>query len=121
MDEAGRVIEIDELGEGFFESDSIAHRIEELAIHRTSGERFAGQHGARFAELLGLTEVLEVRDSMMRAWGEAAHDHQKGVLISECFTPSDDGTRDRVWSTWVSAKNAVVRELEKKMGLHRTQ
>lgn len=119
MDEGGRVLEFDELGEGFYESDSIAHRIEELAIHRTSGVSFAGQHGERFAELLGLSEVAEVRDSMTRAWGEAAHDHAKGMLVTECFTPSDYGKKDRIWSTWVAAKEPAVRRLETATGLTR--
>jgi hypothetical protein len=119
MDEAGRVIEFDELGEGFYESDSIAHRIEELAIHRTSGVSFAGKHGERFAKLLGLSEVAEVRDSMTRAWGEAARDHVKGMLVTECFTPSDYGKKDRVWSTWIDARESAVRGLETATGLTR--
>jgi hypothetical protein len=120
VDEAGRVFEFDELGEPFYESDSIAHRIEQLAVHRTTGVCFTGRHGERSAKLLGLAEVGEARDSMTRAWGEPAQDHVKGVFVEECFTPSRYGARDRVWSTWIDAADAVVRKAETRLKLKRS-
>lgn len=45
MDEAGRVVEIDDLSEQFYESDTIEHRIEQLAVY----DRFR-----KFQELDGL-------------------------------------------------------------------
>lgn len=113
MDEGGRVIEYDELGVNVYQSDSLAHRIEELAIHRTIGEPFAGQHGERFAAALGLTEVAEVRDSMSRAWGEARHDHVRGTLVAEMFAPFEYGQTDRTWTTWVNGPPATLQKLKR--------
>jgi len=108
MDEAGRVVEIDDLGERFYESDSIEHRIEQLALFDAGGsQQLSGQLGEELAAALGLDPIPETSDSFQRYWGSggSAYEHGSGVLLCECFTPSDYGAHDRVWSTWLSSRS----------------
>jgi hypothetical protein len=106
MDETGRIVEIDDLGERFYESDSIDHRIEQLALFDSGdSHRMAGRRGDELAAVLGLAPIVEAGDSQQRYWAKngSAHETGRGVLLSEVFTPSDYGARDRVWSTWLSS------------------
>lgn len=106
-DEAGRIVEIDDLGERFYESDSIEHRIEQLALFDAGdSERLDGRRGEEIAAILELEPVPEAADSRNRYWarGGSAYEHGKGVLLWECFTPSDYGKKDLVWSTWIMAR-----------------
>ena len=104
--ESGRVVELDELGERFYESDSLVHRLEQLALFDSGvpARRYEGARGEALAARLGLAPIPEASDSMQRYWGTGGSrfETSEGVQVSECLTPSDYGARDRVWSTWIS-------------------
>lgn len=103
MDEAGRIVEIDDLGERFYESDSIAHRIEQLALYDWCANNIAsvpGFHGRALATALDLAHIHEASDSRQRYWASAI----SGILVRESLEPSDYGKRDLVEKTWISAR-----------------
>lgn len=110
MDEAGRIVEIDDLGERFYESDSITHRIEQLALFDWHGnvECVAGFQGAALAKALELLMIPEACDSRQRYWASPGATARKGILVRESFEPRDYGSRELVEKTWISAGTKAV-------------
>ena len=106
MDEAGRVVEIDDLGERFYESDTLTHRIEQLARFHfgTHAERLEGGHGERLARALDLRAIEAATDSRQRYW-EAA---DSSLLVRESLEPADYGSRTLVTLTWLMAPSPEV-------------
>jgi hypothetical protein len=99
MDEAGRVVEIDDLAEQFYASDSIEHRIEQLAVFERFDDnaRLEGFHGKTLANAFSLERLDEACDSRQRIW--AGPD----LMVRESLEPPGYGKRGLVQLTWVSA------------------
>lgn len=109
MDEGGRIVEIDDLGERFYESDTIAHRIEQLALfdwHGLHRKRLEGFCGRAIAEALDLELLGEACDSRQRFWASPGATAKRGILVRESREPSDYGKRDLVELTWIGAGGA---------------
>lgn len=103
MDETGRIVEIDDLGESFYASDSIAHRIEQLALYDWHARNIFcvdGFRGRSLASELDLVHIREASDSRQRYWASPI----SGILVRESLEPSDYGKRDLVEKTWISAR-----------------
>jgi hypothetical protein len=112
MDDAGVVVEIDDLGQRFYESDTLEHRIEQLALfdHGPEVERLDGCHGERIAKALGLEPIDHATDSRQRYWMRFE------LLVRESLEPSEYGQRDLVERTWVSGptREAVRAAIERR-------
>jgi hypothetical protein len=109
IDEAGRIVEIDDLGERFYESDTIEHRVEQLALFDvgTHVKALEGRHGERIAKELHLVSLREPSDSRQRFWTRDAEDPST-LLVRESLEPSDYGRRDLVPRTWLSASHVAA-------------
>jgi hypothetical protein len=102
--ETGHVVEVDDLGERFFESDSVAHRIEQLALEEAAAYRqLSGRRGGELAETLDLLPIPEASDSKNAYWRGSDSEAQDGLLVLERFTPRAYGAREREWTTWLLA------------------
>lgn len=113
MDEAGRIVEIDDLGERFYESDSVAHRIEQLALFDWHGGIIAcvpGFQGTAVATAHGLLPLDEPSDSRQRFWASPGANARKGILVRESLEPRDYGSRELVEKTWISASTRATLE-----------
>ena len=109
LDEAGRVTELDELGHTFYVADSLATRIEQLALdlwavheHR---EAIAGRVGRRLAEALGLERLEEPGDRRQSFWATPGltSSSRRGVMVVESEEPVAYGAAELHGLTYVSA------------------
>jgi hypothetical protein len=107
MDEAGRIVEIDDLGHRFYESDSIDLRIEQLALYDWPGRHtgdIPGFHGGSIATALELIYIPEASDSRQRHWASPI----SGILVRESLEPRDYGSRDLVENTWINTRTKAA-------------
>ncbi|MFN0246784.1 MAG: hypothetical protein ACKV2T_07730 [Kofleriaceae bacterium] len=107
MDEAGRIVEIDDLGHRFYESDTIDHRIEQLAVYDWQARHYRsipGFHGHALAKQLDLIYISEASDSRQRHWASPI----SGILVRESLEPRDYGSRDLVETTWINARTKAA-------------
>lgn len=120
VDETGRVVEVDDLGERFFESDSVAFRIEQLALEGPAAYReLSGRRGQEIAASLALLPIPEASDSKNAYWGTGGSDYEarEGLLVIERFTPREYGAREREWTTWLMApKESALEDALKRIG-----
>ncbi|MGE0400870.1 MAG: hypothetical protein AB7T06_29435 [Kofleriaceae bacterium] len=106
MDEAGRIVEIDDVGHRFYESDSIVHRIEQLSLvdwHGRHVHRALGARGRAVARALDLVPIVEASDSRQRFWASRDASPTTGVLVRESLEPDEYGKTALVQLTWITA------------------
>jgi len=102
VDAEGKVIEVDELGVSFYAADSLAQRMEQLALER---ERRGvpvvhdGRVGAPIAKARGLALVGEAKDSGHCTWMQC--EGEQPCQVVESFEPTAYGRSERVWRTYV--------------------
>lgn len=103
VDAEGKVIEVDELGVPFYAADSLAHRMEQLALEheRPPGDPAVhpGRVGAALAKARGLVLVPEAKDSGHCTWMQ--REGEPPCQVVESFEPTEYGATERVWRTYV--------------------
>lgn len=108
-DETGRIVEVDDLGHTFYESDDIGKRLEQLALENVAATRHVlrldGFHGRALAEALGLVVLPEPSDSRQRYWATAGLDGAKedAIVVRESLEPEAYASARLARSTWLYA------------------
>lgn len=115
VDAEGEVIEVDELGVSFYRADSLAQRMEQLALER--GQRgtpvvHAGRVGAALAKARGLVLVREAKDSGHCTWMQ--REGEPPCQVVESFEPTEYGQTERVWRTYVYEPEKASKKKTKK-------
>jgi hypothetical protein len=120
MNEAGGIVELDDLGHRFYEADSIDKRLEQCALDGCACglfvERLEGFRGEALASLLGLAPLPAPSDSRQRYWASPGFTRGSAdaTLVRESHEPRDYGESVYVDLTWVEAgtpaRHAVLLE-----------
>jgi hypothetical protein len=116
VDAEGKVIEVDDLGVSFYAADSLAQRMEQLALERERPPGVPSVHtgrvGAALAKARGLVLVGEAKDSGHCTWMQ--REGEPPCQVVESFEPTEHGATERVWRTYVYEPRGTTQKAPKR-------